>query len=48
LPHSEIAGSKVVDTSPTLFAVCRVLHRPKNPKASIVCFNLSCKTNKIG
>ncbi len=32
LPHSEIAGSKVVCTSPTLIAVYHVLHRLPEPR----------------
>ena len=34
LPHSEIVGSKVAHTSPTLIAACHVLHRlcmPRHP-----------------
>ena len=34
MPHSEIAGSKVAHTSPTLIAACHVLHRlcmPRHP-----------------
>ena len=34
LPHSDIRGSKVMCTSPRLFAACRVLPRPAAPKAS--------------
>src|SRR4029077_3892587 len=33
-PHSEICGSKVAHTSPTLIAACHVLHRlcmPRHP-----------------
>ena len=33
-PHSEIVGSKVAHTSPTLIAACHVLHRlcmPRHP-----------------
>ena len=36
-PHSEIAGSVLVDSSPTLIAVCRVLHRlamPRHPSCA--------------
>jgi hypothetical protein len=32
LPHSEIRGSTLVDSSPRLFAVPRVLHRPLAPR----------------
>ena len=32
LPHSEIRGSKPVDGSPRLIAVCRVLHRLATPR----------------
>jgi hypothetical protein len=38
LPHSEIAGSKVVSTYPTLIAGCRVLHRlpvPRHPSYAL-------------
>ena len=34
MPHSEIVGSKVAHTSPTLIAACHVLHRlcmPRHP-----------------
>ena len=37
LPHSEIAGSKLVDSSPTLIAVFRVLHSllmPRHPSCA--------------
>ena len=34
LPHSEIAGSKVVCTSPTLIAAYHVLHRQSRPRHS--------------
>ena len=37
LPHSEIHGSKTVDVSPWLIAVCRVLHRlvmPRHPSCA--------------
>ena len=37
LPHSEIAGSKPVDSSPTLIAVFRVLHSllmPRHPSCA--------------
>ena len=34
LPHSEIPGSKVVCTSPKLFAACHVLHRLPVPRHS--------------
>ena len=36
-PHSEIPGSKPVDGSPGLIAVCRVLHRlmmPRHPSCA--------------
>ena len=36
-PHSDIAGSKPVDGSPTLIAVFRVLHRlpmPRHPSCA--------------
>jgi hypothetical protein len=38
LPHSEIAGSKVVSTYPTLIAGCHVLHRllvPRHPSCAL-------------
>ncbi len=38
LPHSEIAGSKVVSTYPALIAGCRVLHRlpvPRHPSCAL-------------
>ena len=37
LPHSEISGSKLVDSSPKLIAVFRVLHRllmPRHPSCA--------------
>ena len=37
LPHSDTLGSKVVCTSPRIFAAYRVLHRCQIPKASTVC-----------
>ena len=37
-PHSEIVGSKVAHTSPTLIAACHVLHRlcmPRHPRNAL-------------
>ena len=37
-PHSEIVGSKVAHTSPTLIAACHVLHRlyaPRHPRIAL-------------
>ena len=37
-PHSEIVGSKVAHTSPTLIAACHVLHRlcmPRHPRNTL-------------
>jgi hypothetical protein len=31
-PHSDISGSSLADSSPKLFAVYRVLHRPLAPR----------------
>jgi hypothetical protein len=45
LPHSEIAGSKVVSTYPTLIAGCHVLHRllvPRHPSYALS--NLTSKS----
>ena len=39
LPHSEIAGSKVVCTSPTLIAAYHVLHRLSAPRHSLYALN---------
>ena len=40
-PHSDICGSKVVCTSPQLFAAYHVLHRllePRHPPYALICF----------
>ena len=44
-PHSEIVGSKVALTSPTLIAECHVLHRllvPRHPPDALLILNPSC------
>ena len=53
-PHSEIAGSVLVDSSPTLIAVCRVLHRlamPRHPSCARIRlarnFSLSLRCNSL-
>ena len=43
LPHSEIAGSKVILTSPTLIAEYHVLHRlllPRHPPNALLALDL--------
>ena len=53
-PHSEIAGSVLVDSSPTLIAVCRVPHRlamPRHPSCARIRlarnFSLSLRCNSL-
>jgi hypothetical protein len=39
-PHSDIVGSKLARSSPTLFAACHVLHRllaPRHPPDALLC-----------
>src|ERR1700759_2617524 len=48
-PHSEIVGSKVAHTSPTLIAACHVLHRlcmPRHPPNALTS-RLRTHTNNI-
>ena len=48
LPHSEIAGSKLVDSSPTLIAVFRVLHSllmPRHPSCARIRLARNFKTS---
>ena len=47
LPHSEISGSKRVNSSPKLIAACRVLHRLPMPRHSpLALSSLSIKPDK--
>jgi len=42
-PHSDTAGSKVVDTLPAIIAVNRVLLRPKDPRHPLSALIKACK-----
>ena len=44
LPHSEISGSRLICSSPKLFAACHVLHRLLMPRHSpCALISLTCK-----
>ena len=50
-PHSEIVGSKVAHTSPTLIAACHVLHRlstPRHPSEALMRLIVLSKTHAWG
>ena len=45
LPHSDILGSRVICTSPRLFAACHVLRRllkPRHPPSALLYFLVFC------
>ena len=51
LSHSEIRGSKVICTSPRLFAAYHVLHRlrePRHPPCALACFPLRTRAIRHG
>ena len=51
LSHSEIRGSKVICTSPRLFAAYHVLHRlrePRHPPCALIYFLSVCSINCHG
>ena len=48
-PHSDICGSKVICTSPQLFAAYRVLRRlwePRHPPYALICFQFFINNDK--